>query len=136
MNIFFDVDHTVVDSDNALRPGVRELFERLVAEGHTVYLWSGIGPRWEILESGGLSGLVAGCFDKPLYQYERMLAPLGIPVRPDFVVDDHPHLVHAFGGWVVQRYLRADPADREMERVYTEVQRAMASRRPRPVDGT
>ena len=47
-------------------------------------------------------------FDKALYQYERMLGPLGIPVRPDFVVDDHPHLVHAFGGCVVRRCLKAD----------------------------
>ncbi len=31
MNIFFDVDHTMVDSGNRLRPGVRELFERLRA---------------------------------------------------------------------------------------------------------
>ena len=64
-----------------------------------------------------------------------MLAPLGIDVRREFVVDDHPHLVHALGGCVVAPYRRSEPADREMERVYTEVQRAMASRRPRPVDG-
>lgn len=127
MNIFFDVDHTIIDSDNRLRPGVRELFERLQMDGHIVYLWSGIGVRTEIVEAYELGALVAACYDKPLYQYERMLAPLGIPVRPDFVVDDHPHLVHAFGGCVVSRYLAADPADREMERVYAEIGRAAAS---------
>lgn len=128
MHIFFDVDHTIIDSDDGLRPGVRELFTRLRGDGHSVYLWSGIGTRWEIVERHGLAELIAGCYDKPLYQYERMLAPLGIPVRPDFVVDDHPHLVHAFGGLVVTRYLAADPADREMERVFSAVTRAAARR--------
>lgn len=129
MHIFFDVDHTLIDSSNQLRPGVRDLFERLVADGHTLYLWSGIGPRWEILEENGLEAFVAGCYDKPLYQYERMLEPLGIPVRPEYVVDDHPHLVHAFGGCVVGRYLIANPDDREMERVYGEITKAEAWRR-------
>jgi hypothetical protein len=129
MNIFFDVDHTIIDGDNHLRPGVRGLFARLREDGHAVYLWSGIGARWEVVEANGLADLVAGCYDKPLYQYERMLAPLGIPVRPDFVVDDHPHLVYAFGGCMVSRYLRADPDDVEMERVYGEV--AKVARRAR-----
>ncbi|MBI2760200.1 MAG: hypothetical protein HYX51_02095 [Chloroflexi bacterium] len=121
MNIFFDVDHTIIDSDNRPRPGVRDLFAWLREDGHAVYLWSGIGARTEVVEANDLGGLVAGCYDKPLYQYERMLGPLGIPVRPDFVVDDHPHLVHAFGGCVVSRYLREDPDDAEMERVYDEI---------------
>jgi hypothetical protein len=129
MNIFFDVDHTIIDSDNRLRPGVRELFARLCADGHAVYLWSGIGARTEVVEANGLGDLVAGCYDKPLYQYERMLGPLGIPVRPDFVVDDHPHLVHAFGGCVVSRYLREDPDDVEMERVSEEIGKVERHRR-------
>ena len=129
MNIFFDVDHTIIDSDNRLRPGVRELFERLRADGHTVYLWSGIGRRSEIVEAYGLGELVAGCYDKPLYHHEAMLEPLGIPVRPDFVVDDHPHLVHTFGGCVVAPYRRPNAKDAEMERVYDEVVRAVERRR-------
>jgi len=128
MNIFFDVDHTIIDSGNRLRPGVRELFQRLRAAGHTLHLWSGIGTRWEIVRDHALDGLVADCYDKPLYQYERMLAPLSIPVRPDFVVDDHPHLVHAFGGCVVRSYLKPDHADRKMERVAAEFERVTARR--------
>jgi hypothetical protein len=108
---------------------VRELFARLKEDGHSVYLWSGIGVRWEVVDAFGLRDLVAGCFEKPLYAYERMLAPLGIRPRPDFVVDDHPHLVAHFGGCVVARYLSADEGDREMERVYEEVRRAAARSR-------
>lgn len=123
MNLFFDVDHTLVDLYDRLRPGVRELFSRLQREGHAIYLWSGLGKRWEIVERYGLERFVTDCFDKPLYQYDRMLAPLGITVRPDYVVDDHPHLVHHFGGLVVSRYLKQDLADTEMERVYSEISR-------------
>lgn len=121
MNIFFDVDHTIIDSDNNLRPGVREAFEQLRAAGHSLYLWSGIGKRWEIVERYELGGLVDGCFEKPLYHYEAMLKPLGIHVRPDYVVDDHPHLVEFFGGCLVGRYLSANAADCEMSRVLAEV---------------
>ena len=123
MNLFFDVDHTLVDLYDRLRPGVREVFSRLHRDGHAIYLWSGLGKRWEIVERYGLEGLVTDCFDKPLYQYARMLAPLGITVRPDYVVDDHPHLVHHFGGIVVSRYLKQDLGDTEMERVYSEISR-------------
>jgi len=129
VNIFFDVDHTIIDNDNRLRPGVRELFERLRAGGHVIYLWSGIGARWEVVRAHRLEHLVARCFDKPLYHYEAMLAPLGIDVRPEFVVDDHPHLVHVFGGCVVAPYRSPSDADAEMERVYLEVERALAWRR-------
>jgi hypothetical protein len=132
VNIFFDVDHTIVAyDDHVLRPGVRELFTRLRADGHAVFLWSGIGARWEIVRAHGLEDLVAGCFDKPLYHHEAMLAPLGITVRPDFVVDDHPHLVAVFGGCVVTPYRSPDQHDREMTRVYEEIERAVGWRRRR-----
>jgi hypothetical protein len=130
MHIFFDVDHTIIDSHDGLRPGVRELFVRLRDEGHTVSLWSGLGERWEIVAKHGLAGLVASCYMKPLLQYDLLLQAYGVPVRPDFVVDDHPHLVHHFGGCTVRRYLRPDPADTEMLRVYNEIA-AMTAREPR-----
>jgi hypothetical protein len=126
VNIFFDVDHTIVDSDHRLRPGVRELFEDLSADGHAIFLWSGIGARWEVVRAHGLESLVRGCFAKPLYQYERMLDALGITVHPDFVVDDHPHLVAAFGGCVVSPFTGAGAPDGEMTRVLEEIRRAAA----------
>ncbi len=117
VNIYFDVDHTIIDTFNALRPGVRELFTELKDSGHIIYLWSGLGMRWEIVEKHTLEHLVFDCFEKPLTHYERMLAPMGITVRPDFVIDDHPDPVAHFGGCVVVRYLTPNPADREMWRV-------------------
>jgi hypothetical protein len=126
VNVFFDVDQTIVDSDHRLRPGVRELFERLCVDGHAIYLWSGIGVRWEVVRSHGLEAFVRGCFDKPLYQHARMLDPLGVTVHPDFVVDDHPHPVAAFGGCVVSPYTGGGAPDGEMKRVLGEVRRAAA----------
>jgi hypothetical protein len=130
VNVFFDVDHTIVDADERLRPGVRELFEDLRAAGHEIYLWSGLGARWEIVRAHRLNGLVRACFVKPLYQYERMLEPLGIRVRPDYVVDDHPHLVAAFGGSVVAPYTGAREPDGEMERVGNAIRHAARTRAP------
>jgi hypothetical protein len=127
VNVFFDVDHTIIDADHRLRPGVREAFERLRADGHDVYLWSGIGARWEIVRTHGLEQTVRGCFEKPLYQPERMLDPLGITIHPDYVVDDHPHLVAVFGGTVVSRYSAESEGDQEMARVLVEIERAAAS---------
>ena len=117
MNLFFDVDYTLIDADGAMRPGVQWGFEQLSAEGHRIHLWSGLGPRWEVVADGRLEPWVVACFFKPLYDHREMLAPLGIEAPPDFVVDDHPHLVHVFGGLVVTPYRRPDPGDTEMQRV-------------------
>ena len=43
MNIFFDVDQTLLHSEATewhLRPGVREVFESLKSMGHTLYIWT------------------------------------------------------------------------------------------------
>jgi hypothetical protein len=128
--LFFDVDHTLVDGDDALRPGVLEAFEQLRRNGHTIFLWSGLGPRWEIVERHALAGHVAGCYDKPLYRHREMLGPLGIPVEPDFVVDDHQDPVDLFGGVVVSAYRRHDPRDQEMQRVVKAVLAHAAPQNP------
>ena len=122
MNIFFDVDHTLIDGDGELRPGTRRVLAAL-AERHRVYLWSGLGPRWEVVEQHGLEDLVQGCFDKPLQRYDEQLGPLGIPVRPDFVVDDHPQLVEHFGGHTVVPYRHPDESDTALDEVLRMVER-------------
>jgi hypothetical protein len=117
LNIFFDVDQTIISSSNALRPGVVELFEAILSAGHSIYLWSGIGPRHEVVRQHALEAYVSGCFEKPLARYDALLRPLGIPVRPDYVVDDHQSLVLHFGGTLVSHYLAEDASDRELARV-------------------
>ncbi len=132
MNIFFDVDYTLITWDYRLRPNVREVFERLCADGHTIYLWSGNGRRWEVVERFGLRDLVADCFEKPLYQHEERLAEFGITVRPDFVIDDYPEPVAVFGGYHIPEPRMPLDGDEEMLRVYEAIRVHAARLSPAP----
>ena len=98
MNIFFDVDQTILGMDNSLRPGVREAMAALTEMGHQVYVWSGMGIRRATVQRHGLENLVSGLYQKPLYDYLERLEELGVPIMPDFVTDDDPQVVSAFGG--------------------------------------
>ena len=119
VNIFFDVDFTIRGYDGSLRPGTFELFERLVAEGHLIYIWSGVGMRDDDIRLLGLDHLVSGVFVKPLRDFDTSFQELGIPVVPDFVVDDYPGIVRHFGGVFVLEYEhRGQVDDQEMARVY------------------
>ena len=117
MNIFFDVDYTILAVDGSPRPLTTETFRALYDEGHTLYVWSGVGVRTREVNALGLGPLVSGVFEKPLDRYQARLPSLGIHVWPDFVVDDYPEIVEFFGGMVVRTYMFANSLDREMERV-------------------
>ena len=93
MNIFFDVDDTLIAFDGSLRPHVYEVFQKLLDDGHDIYIWSGVGLRWEIIERHKLRPYIQDCFVKPTANYRKGLEILGIPVHPDFCVDDHPELI-------------------------------------------
>lgn len=126
MNIFFDVDDTLVSWDFRLRPHVREVFEQLCADGHRLYLWSGRGKRWEVLTKFGLGDLIVTCHEKPLARHQAQLEALGVDVQPDFVVDDHYAVVHAFGGYWIAPPRHPSVPDREFLRVYEAVTRFLA----------
>ena len=53
LNIFFDVDYTILGLDNSLRPGTREVFQKMVDDGHHAHVWSGMGERWEVVATFG-----------------------------------------------------------------------------------
>lgn len=131
MNIFFDVDFTLITWNYRLRPHVREVFQRLRDDGHDVYLWSGVGKRWEVVEQFALHDLIVDCFEKPLWGHVARLPELGITVRPDFVVDDHEEPVLVFGGAVIQPPESPLDGDTEMLRIYETIQ-AFAARRTSP----
>ena len=136
MNIFFDMDYTLLAVDGSLRPGARELMERLIVGGNAVYVWSGDGIRWlEVRRHGletlvadcfhkwlevrrhGLETLVADCFHKPMDNYRAAVQDADRPVKPDLVVDDHLEVAAALGGVWVRPYYFASETDDEMERV-------------------
>ncbi len=120
MRIYFDVDDTLITWDVRLRPDVHDVFRKLREDGHDVYLWSGYGPRWEVVRRWDLHELVLDCFWKPLYNHHARLEELGVPCPPDFAVDDHPEIIEVFGGTVVKA-AGGYGEDREMWRVYHEI---------------
>lgn len=109
--------------DNSLRPGTRALFEQLLEDGHRVYVWSGVGLRWDFIEEFGLAPYVSGVFVKPTYLYRRRLAELGVDVPVDLVVDDTVEVVYAFGGVLAEPFVFGDRPDTELDRVYAEIKR-------------
>jgi hypothetical protein len=119
MDIFFDVDDTIISSfDGTLRPLIPELFRQLTVDGHGLYIWSGVGIRWGVVDRYDLRSFVQDCFMKPLFDHRNRLAELGVTVEPQFCVDDYREITEAFGGFTVRPYAWADQHDREMERVY------------------
>ena len=118
MNIFFDCDYTIIAMNGGLRPGVRDLFQRLTDDGHTLYVWSGMGIRWREVRKHKLDDLVTDCFHKPIFDYRNRMKTLGVTVEPDLVIDDYPDIVATLGGVRVKAYLYENQADREMERIY------------------
>src|SRR5215207_4781177 len=102
MNIFFDVQGTLLTEDNDPRPHVREIFLKLSDMGHHVYLWSTAGDGYAAHAARvlGVDDVVRGCFGK-------RSVPEDITV--DFVVDDQASWVEEHGGFLVKAYDRCEP---------------------------
>jgi hypothetical protein len=121
VNIFFDMDCTILGMDGSLRPGTVEVFGQLVASGHDVYVWSGMGVRRDEVRRAGLEPFVKGVYRKPLTDFRAGLELCGVPVVPDFVIDDYPQIVAFFGGVCIKEYFFRDEEDKEMYAVPTQV---------------
>lgn len=117
MNVYFDIDYTILGVDGSLRPYTREVFEALREQGHRVYVWSGEGVRREVVERHRLTDLVADVLAKPLTRYREQLADFGVHAPPEFVVDDHPVIVRILGGLLVTPYYADTDGDRELASV-------------------
>ena len=118
MKIFFDVDYTILGLDDTLRPGTKETLQKLTDDKHQVYIWSGMGERWEVIEKHQLTPWVSGVYEKPTHHFHERLDELGVPFEPEFVIDDYPEVVAAFGGVWVPPYFFKRSFDEEMDRVY------------------
>jgi len=122
LNIFFDMDYTLIGLTGTLRPLVIETFEQLIDDGHTLYIWSGLGNRSSEVEKLGLSEYIAGVSSKPIDDFEELVKKKfnegEIDVYPDFVVDDHEEIVSALGGGLIKAFFAGDNYDREMEHMY------------------
>ena len=127
MNIFFDVDETILGYDGSLRPLVVQTFQSLVEEGHRIFVWSGVrsasAVRSEVVEPYGLTPYVTDCFQKPRFDYREQWLRSGIEVQPDFVIDDYPEIVEVFGGVWIKPYPR-EREDTDLERVHAAIRAA------------
>jgi FMN phosphatase YigB (HAD superfamily) len=113
LNVFFDVDHTLVMWDGRLRPHAHEVFQAIREAGHTIYVWSGVGIRHYDMKKHGLDEYVERYFVKPLHDYRERLPLYKVDVMPDFVIDDYPQVVEAFeAGYHISDILKPD--DREL----------------------
>jgi hypothetical protein len=120
--IFFDVDDTILTWRQRLRPLTREVMAALVDAGFEVFLWSGVGRRWEVVEAHGLGLFVSDCFEKPLFRHRERLDELGVPFVPDYVIDDDAAIVRAFGGRCVPAPLEPLSDDRHLLEVLHDIQ--------------
>ena len=118
MNIFFDIDYTIMGADGSLRHNTEATFRKLIDDGHSLFIWSGVGVRTADVRRFGLLGYVGGVFQKPLEDYEAALPGLGVSPRPDFVIDDHPEIVRFFGGFICRPYYFRSRKDTEMDEIY------------------
>jgi hypothetical protein len=118
VNIFFDVDYTILSAQDTLRPKVKEVFEQIVADGHTLYVWSGMGLRWPTVRKFELEPLVSGVFNKPISDYLNGIEKFGVKPYPDFVIDDYPGIVECFSGMYCREYFVPDQNDDEMLQCY------------------
>jgi hypothetical protein len=118
MKIFFDVDYTILGLDDTLRPGTKETLQKLNDDKHQVYIWSGMGERWEVIEKHQLTHWVSGVYEKPTHHFHERLDELGVPFEPEFVIDDYHEVVATFGGVWVPPYFFKRSFDEEMDRVY------------------
>jgi hypothetical protein len=121
MNLFFDMDNTLIGDRGQLRPLVSETLHQLHDDGHTLYVWSGVGIRWKEVQTHGLERIVRDCYHKPLDEPAQQATTYA----PDLVIDDVSAIVEEFGGIVVRPYYLENPRDREMERVYRVIQEVL-----------
>ena len=127
MNIYFDVDYTLIAMDGSLRPGTTEVFEELINDGHSIYIWSGVGMRTDDIERLGLSKFVSDIFVKPITEYEVGLKRFSVSPRPDFVIDDHREIVDAFGGGHIEPYYFRSAEDGNMAELYKAIKDFIAT---------
>jgi phosphoserine phosphatase len=110
LNVFVDVDHTLVYIDqhqNILRPGAREALLTLRDAGHRVYIWSAGGEDYarRTAHIHGLHEWVHGYFEKSAHT----------DPRPDLIIDDDGYLVQKYGGYTVPQYKQVDDSDTAFE---------------------
>ena len=130
LNIFFDVDNTLIMWNGKLRNHTRDVFTALKEAGHEIYIWSGVGIRQWDMRRHELDSFVTNYYVKPLEKHHEKLESLGVPFVPDFVIDDHKTVVDAFGGYHISDEMIE--GDRELLEVLAAINAMALSGQPAP----
>ena len=122
MNIFFDVDHTLLLNTkdySVLRPGAHISMQKLSELGNEVHVWSAGGKTYceRIVEQHGLTNWVTDCHDK---------SPKVQP-QPDVIIDDDQYLVEKYGGFTVSQYKKINEKDRELLEITEQILQGVLS---------
>jgi hypothetical protein len=125
LNVFFDVDNTLIMWNGKLRNHTEHVFRSLKDAGHTIYVWSGVGIRRWDMKRHDLDQFVTDYFIKPLEKHHEKLDALGVPMIPDYVIDDHRQVVDAFGGYHIPDMAKDD--DEELLKVLAEIMEMAAA---------
>lgn len=125
LNVFFDVDNTLIMWNGKLRNHTEHVFRSLKEAGHTIYVWSGVGIRRWDMKRHDLDQFVTDYFIKPLEKHHEKLDALGVPMVPDYVIDDHRQVVDAFGGYHIPDMAKDD--DEELLKVLAEIMEMAAA---------
>ncbi|CAA9482083.1 MAG: hypothetical protein AVDCRST_MAG02-4742 [uncultured Rubrobacteraceae bacterium] len=114
MNIFFDIQGTLLNEQGDPRPNAREVLLKLAGTDHGVYLWSTAGEGYaaEAARFLGVEDAIKGCCLK-------RHPPEGIAV--DYAVDDDEGVVEEYGGYLVVPY-GGDPSDGQLLGVLEAIQ--------------
>jgi hypothetical protein len=72
-----------------------------------------------------LDQFVTDYFIKPLEKHHEKLDALGVPMIPDYVIDDHRQVVDAFGGYHIPDMAKDD--DEELLKVLAEIMEIAAA---------
>ena len=127
MNIFFDVDYTLMAMDGTLRPHTKDIFKQLIIDSHKIFIWSGVGDRTSDVNRHGLSEYVSGVFVKPIADFEIGLKRFKVLPRPDFVIDDHREIVEYFGGVHIEPFYFRSSDDGHMNLLYEAISSFVSS---------
>jgi len=131
INIFFDVDETLVARDGNsyhLRPHAVEILFRLKKHKYMVYIWSRAGKKHAdfIVDSFGLRPYVDDTFTKPpkIDNYTSDYLKKYITALPSFIVDNGDHLFNIdVPNFKVRSYDEPDEYDIDLLLVYKKIRK-------------
>ena len=125
MNIFFDIDQTLIEpSTRQLRPWSEWCIKHLQEYGHEIFLWSHVG--WTNCVDVGLKMQIARWkwFTKPgldnMADHSHIVDQIGNQVKIDLCIDDDPtDMPNFYQGMTVLPYFATydEQIDQEMLRI-------------------